>query len=89
MSLPKLRQQIDRLDRQLLRLLNQRARLALRVGLLKQRAHQAVLNPRREQALLRTILRTNHGPLTERQVRELFRVILKHSRTLQSRKWTR
>ena len=89
MSLPQLRQQIDRLDRQLLRLLNQRARLALRVGMLKQRAHQAVFNPKREQAILRSILRTNHGPLTDRQVRELFRVILTHSRTLQSRKRTR
>ena len=83
MSLPSLRKQIDRLDLRLLRLLNRRAALALRVGRLKHRQGLAVFDGRREQAVLRQVGRANHGPLTRGSVRRVFREILRQSRQLE------
>ena len=83
MNLPSLRKQIDRLDRQLLRLLNRRAALALRVGRLKRRQGLAVFDGRREQTILRQVGRANHGPLTHGSIERVFREILRQSRQLE------
>lgn len=86
-SLPQrltaLRQRIDRVDLGLLRLLNRRATLAVRVGELKRRRSQAVWDPARERRVLEHIRRANHGPLADRAVREIFSAILRASRQLQ------
>lgn len=83
MTLGVLRRRIDRLDHRLLELLNRRALLVLRVGQLKQRQGQPIADPRREQHVVRQIVRASHGPLPKASVREIFRVILRHSRSLQ------
>ena len=86
MSLPSLRRRIDRLDRQLLRLLNERARLALHVGRLKKSRRLPVFDRRREQAVLRQIARRNRGPLSRASVLQIYRAILRHSRRLETKK---
>jgi len=83
MTLRTLRQQIDRLDGRLLRLLNRRARLAVRVGRLKRRQGLGLFDPRRERAILRQVARANHGPLSAAAVRGIYREILTQVRRLE------
>ena len=83
MQLQQLRQRIDRIDRQLLALLNRRAAAAVRIGSLKKRQGLPVVDSRREEALLRRLVQANRGPLSHTFVRRIFREILRHSRGLQ------
>ena len=62
-SLITIRRRIDRIDDQLLRLLNRRARLVLAVGEHKQRERAEVYVPDREHAVLSRLARGNGGPL--------------------------
>lgn len=82
-SLPSLRKQIDRVDLRLLRLLNRRAALALRVGRLKARRGLPVFDGRREEQVVRRVTQANAGPLPARAIRQLFREILRYSRKLE------
>ena len=81
--IPRLRKHIDRLDHQLLGLLNKRADLAVRVGLLKKRQGRRLFDPKREQAILRQVTSANHGPLSTRAVRAIYREILRQIRRLE------
>ena len=83
MTLQQLRQRIDQVDRRLLRLLNRRAGLALRVGRLKKRHGRSLFDPRREQAILRQLTAANRGPLPAPAVRVIYREILKQVRRLE------
>ena len=83
MTLDQLRRRIDRTDLQLLRLLNQRAAAAVRIGQFKKRQGLPVYDGRREGKLLRRLLRKNPGPLSSASVRGIFREILRTSRRLQ------
>ena len=60
------RKEIDDIDDELLRLLNMRARLALKVGALKQAAHLPFCDPARERTVLQRLQEINNGPLDER-----------------------
>ncbi len=84
MSLSSLRKRIDRIDRRLLRLLNQRAALALRVGKLKRTRRQPVFDPQRERRVVRQLLTANRGPLRKPSIRKIFQEILRQSRKLQA-----
>lgn len=83
MTLQQLRQRIDRLDAQLLRLLNTRAGLAIRVGSLKRRQGRQLFDPAREAAILRRMTTANSGPLSAQAVRAIYRQILTQSRRLE------
>ena len=84
-SLPSLRRRIDRLDQRILRVLNQRARLALAIGHIKKRRKWPVFDAAREAFVLRHVTRANHGPLTARAVRHVFQAILSECRRRQRR----
>ena len=78
------RHEIDELDAELLRLLNMRARLAIKVGTLKKAAHLPFCDPDREQYVLRRLQDLNTGPLDDRAVYKLFRRIIRESRRVQT-----
>src|SRR5437899_7570004 len=82
-SIPALRQQIDRVDDQLLRLLNRRAHLALEIARQKPRTNSGVYAPGREKGVIARLARANPGPLPERLVRAIFREIISASRSLE------
>ena len=86
MNFPSLRKQIDRIDRRVLRLLSDRATLALRVGRLKKTRKLPVFDGRREQVVLRQLARANRGPLPTRAIRTIFSAILRASRALEAKK---
>jgi chorismate mutase/prephenate dehydratase len=72
-ELVQLRDRIDALDNEVLRLLSQRAQHAHRIGEIK---HGNLYRPEREAQVLRRIAETNPGPLPETAVRTIFREIM-------------
>ena len=83
MTLQQLRTHIDRIDHRLLQLLNRRARLAIRVGRLKQQQGRQRFDPKRERAILLRMTHANRGPLSEEAVRAIYREILTQIRRLE------
>ncbi len=78
------RREIDDIDSELLRLLNMRARLALKVGALKVAAELPFCDPDRERTVLQRLQEINCGPLDERAVGKVFRRIIRESRRVES-----
>jgi chorismate mutase/prephenate dehydratase len=83
MGLDEWRARIDEIDRQLLRLLSQRAELSLEIGRAKRQASEPVLVPGREQEILDELTRLNAGPLPAGAIRAIWSEILSASRSLQ------
>jgi chorismate mutase len=84
MTIEYWRTEIDEIDRELLRLLNRRARLALKVGALKRSAGLPCCDPDRERAVLSTLRQANTGPLDSRAITKLFRRIIGESRRVET-----
>lgn len=82
-DLMELRERIDALDSQLLALLNERARIALEIGSIKNRSGLPVYAPDREERLLRKLEERNTGPLRARSVRAIYREIMSASLALE------
>jgi len=77
------REDIDHLDRVLVRLLNLRARLVLRIAQSKRAAGLPLSAPARECEVLRDVADANPGPLAESAVLAVFRLIIRESRRLE------
>ena len=84
MDIEHWRKEIDDIDAELLQLLNMRARLALKVGALKQAQDLPICDPDRERDVLRRLQEINDGPLDERAVGKVFRRIIRESRRLET-----
>ncbi|MBL9125504.1 MAG: chorismate mutase, partial [Planctomycetaceae bacterium] len=82
-SLAGIRAEIDRLDRDILKLANQRAELALEIGKVKAAEGQAVYSPGREEEVLSGVQDLNPGPLSADCVRAIFRELISGSRSLE------
>ena len=85
MDIEHWRKEIDEVDAELLRLLNVRARLALKVGALKKSARLPFCDPDRERYVLLRLQDMNSGPLDDRAVYKLFRRIIRESRRIQTK----
>src|SRR3990172_6959624 len=79
-KLQQLRKRIDALDKRLVRLLSGRARLAQRIGRLKE---GVAYRPEREAQVLRSILAENRGPLPDAALARLFTEIIAACRALE------
>ena len=79
------RRKLDRLDRKLVRMLNQRARAAQEIGRLKARTAMPIYEPRREQAVFENVLRANRGPFPDHELKRVFEQIIGVMRRLQRR----
>jgi chorismate mutase len=84
MDIEHWRSEIDQIDAEILRLLNMRARLALKVGALKRSARLPFCDPDRERYVLHRLQDMNTGPLDDRAVYKLFRRIIRESRRVQT-----
>ena len=85
MTLDRLRSRIDKIDLQLLRLLNRRAAAALEIGRVKKKQGLPVYDSRREKEVLRRLVRQNGGPLPAASVKGIFGEILRRNRGLQGK----
>jgi prephenate dehydratase/chorismate mutase len=79
------RAQIDAIDDELLRLLNKRVEIALRVGEVKRREDISLCDHNREREVLTRLCRQNSGPLDERNVTSIFQRIIDECLHIQQR----
>ena len=84
MDIEHWRKEIDEVDLELLRLLNVRARLALKVGALKKAKALPIPDPDRERLVLQRLQELNSGPLDQLAVDKLFRRIIRESKRIES-----
>lgn len=84
MNIEYWRAEIDEIDRELLRLLNRRARLAMKVGALKRAAGLPCCDPERERLVLGGLQRANGGPLDAPAITKVFRRIIRESREVEA-----
>lgn len=78
-----LRDEIDRLDEELVRLLSARAGCALGIGRLKTLLGMEVYQPKREVAVLAHVRSINRGPLDDDAIARLFERIIDEARRLE------
>jgi chorismate mutase/prephenate dehydratase len=76
MELSDLRKEIDRIDREIVTLLNDRIRLASDVGRLKEESGKSIYDPAREEDVFTALAKLNEGPLTDRALRLIYREII-------------
>lgn len=81
--LKELRDQIDRLDAEIIRLLNDRAICALKLGKLKSDAGMETYQPEREISVLQHARETNDGPLGADAITRLFERVIDENRRLE------
>ena len=82
-ELERLRRAIDELDLVLVKLLNQRAKYAIEVGLAKRDERLPVYSPEREREVIANVGRANPGPLSGEGLRRLYERIIDESRRLE------
>jgi len=85
MSIEDWRSEINAIDDELLRLLNMRARIVVKVGQSKKLAGFALCDPTREREVIERACRANQGPLDEKAIVELFGCIIRESRRVEAR----
>jgi len=85
-TLDDLRQDIDRVDEVLVRLLNERARCACEVGKLKKELGVEVYQPEREKQVIEHVRGiASEGPLGPDAIARLFERIIDEARSLERR----
>ena len=82
-SLEQCRRDIDVVDRRIVALLNERAKIVEVVGQVKQRAAMRVYEPKREELVYANITQSNGGPLGAAAIRRIYERIIDEMRTLQ------
>lgn len=82
MNIKSLRRQIDKIDRMLVRVLNQRARVTLSISRVKRKIGRSVYSPDREIEVLKRASAANKGPLSRRALEGIYREIMSGSLAL-------
>lgn len=83
MSLQEHRQAIDRLDKQIVALLNERTRHVLEIGTIKIKAGEEIYAPHRELAVLERLCKLNEGPITNESLRAIYREVMSSALSLE------
>ncbi|MEF3313471.1 bifunctional 3-deoxy-7-phosphoheptulonate synthase/chorismate mutase [Paenibacillus sp. GYB004] len=82
-ELHELRGRLDGINEQLLELLNERARIGVLIGEIKQSLGVPVHDPQREKQMLDRLAASNEGPFDDQTIRHLFKEIFKATLQLQ------
>lgn len=83
MTIDEIRAEIDRLDSELLRIFNQRADFALKIGEIKKSRGLPVYDPAREKLIFQRMKTENPGPLDNEAIVRLFERVIDESRRLE------
>lgn len=82
-SIESLREEIDRIDSEILKLLNKRTNIAIEIANIKRALNLKFYSPERERAILKRITDLNEGPFPNDALRFIFREILSASLSLE------
>ena len=85
MQIVALREKIDGMDEQIVRLISERAAAATEIGHLKRDAELPVYEPKREEEVFNNVRRLNPGPLGDAELLHVYERIIDVMRTLQRR----
>jgi chorismate mutase / prephenate dehydratase len=83
--LKKLRDNIDKIDSEILGLINNRLLLGKEIGQVKQRKKTEVLDSSREKQVIDKILKENQGPAEDQLLKYIFNVIMTATKDIQKR----
>ena len=83
MTIDDYRKEINRLDSELLRIFNERANLALKIGEIKKEQGIPVYDPEREKRIFVAMTGANPGPLEDEAIVRLFERVIDESRRLE------
>ena len=79
----ELRELVDEVDRELIRALNERARIVQEIMALKAESGAPVYDPKREEEILQSVVEQNTGPIYDSSMRDIFELILHRIRDLE------
>ena len=82
--LAPIREQIDKLDLEILETLTKRANLALEVGKIKHETGAPVLRPERELQVIRGMVESNKGPLKAESISAIWKEIMSGCRAIEA-----
>jgi chorismate mutase len=82
-NMDDLRERIDSIDDELLRLFNERAKLALEIGRMKKNQGLPIYIPSREEEIIMRVQQENPGPLSPTSIARLYQQLIQESRTLE------
>ena len=83
MDISDWRKKIDDLDRKMAALLNERANAAAEIGRLKRNTKLPIYEPEREKAVIANVQRASTGPLTARDLAQIYERIMDVMRSIQ------
>jgi monofunctional chorismate mutase len=72
----ELRKRVDEIDQQIVKLLNQRAEIVLKIRRLKSENQLPLYDPEREEEIFEKVTSVNAGPLYDDSLREIYERIL-------------
>lgn len=75
-KLNKLRTKIDDIDNKILYLINQRAKIAKKIGEIKITKGYDIYSPDREKEIIERLIKNNKGPITEEDIKDIFSTIM-------------
>ena len=81
------RDRIDAIDREILRLVNERSGVANVIGHIKQQLGIPVYAPQREQEVILNVTEANEGPLTADAIRRIFERLIDETRSLERQRY--
>jgi chorismate mutase len=83
MDISDWRKKIDELDGRLVELLNQRASAAVEIGRLKRNTDLPIYEPEREREVIANAQKASAGPLTSRDLAQIYERIMDVMRSIQ------
>lgn len=83
MDIAEWRRKIDELDRQIVRLISERAAAAQAIGRLKRQTDLPIYEPTREMTIFDNVRKSNPGPLPDMELTHIYERIIDVMRTLQ------
>lgn len=79
----ELRDRVDEVDRELIRALNERARIVQEIMAIKSEAGTSIYDPKREEEILQRVVEMNPGPIYDSSMRDIYELILHRIRDLE------
>ncbi|MBN2823246.1 MAG: chorismate mutase [Coriobacteriia bacterium] len=76
-NIAELRAQIDQVDCRIVKLINERAELALKIRGLKPQVNWGLYDPKREEQIFAQLSSCNDGPLYDDNLREIYEAVLR------------
>jgi chorismate mutase/prephenate dehydratase len=83
MELKSLRIAIDSIDSKILRLLNERAKITLRIGHIKSARKESIYVPNRESEVYKRLSDSNKGPLSNAAIQAIYREVMSSALNLE------